>query len=153
MKYLRFGSLFVIAVFALTGIEGCSSAPKHDAVVISELDSMATEIHTELKRMNDVADLPSVKPSTKIKGCSARVVSLDFDGDIMLFIEEIRKSKICDIRVVGKKPQQDVILSLHHTKVPFWHVVEDASVQSGHLVSFAIGASAIVVQLNGGTQL
>jgi hypothetical protein len=70
----------------------------------------------------------------------------------MLLVEDLKKSKLCSVRLIGKKPQQDLILSLHHNKVPLWQVLEDASVQLGKMASITLGREVVVFQLNGGVQ-
>lgn len=145
--------LTIAAVLTALLFQGCSTTRKDgDIVVLEGLSGLATDVHTELKRLNDISNRPVVAPVTQVKGCSARVVSLDYDGDVMLFIEDLKRSKLCSVRIVGKKPQQDLILSLHHKKVPLWQVLEDASVQLGKMASITIGSEVVVFQLNGGVQ-
>ncbi|OYV96432.1 MAG: hypothetical protein B7Z62_08200 [Deltaproteobacteria bacterium 37-65-8] len=141
-----------IVILAMT-TQGCTTTKKDgDIVVLDGLSSLADEVHSELKRLNDVSNRPALSPVTQVQGCTSRIVSLDFDGDIMLLVEDLKKSKLCSVRLIGKKPQQDLILSLHHNKVPLWQVLEDASVQLGKMASITLGREVVVFQLNGGVQ-
>lgn len=145
--------LVALALLSI-GISGCSTSKKvgKDVMVGDALSIAASDIHAELERMNSVSRKPSPPPLTEVSGCSSKNVSLDFDGDIMLFIQDLNDTGICDLRVVGKKPQQDLILSLHHKKVPLWQILEDASVQLGNMASITVGADVVIIQFNGGIE-
>ena len=144
MKKKRLVFLF-LAVLA-----GCSSTKSDDPIVVGGLDKVANNVYSELRKLNDISGRQSSPPVENVKGCSSRVVSLDFDGDIMLFVEDLKKADLCEVRLTGKKPQQDLILALHHKNVPLWQILEDASVQLGSMASITVGQRVIVIQLNGG---
>lgn len=131
---------------------GCSTVKKDDPVIVGGLDRVANDVYSELRKLNDINGRSAASPTANVSGCTSRIVSLDFDGDIMLFVEDLKKVNLCDVRLVGKKPQQDLILSLHHQRVPLWQILEDASVQLGAMASITVGEKTIVVQLNGGVR-
>ena len=139
-------SLIMFSAFLM----GCSTVKKDDPVIVGGLDKVANDVYSELRKLNDINGRKVTPPVASVSGCTSKIVSLDFDGDIMLFVEDLKKVNLCDIRLVGKKPQQDLILSLHHQKVPLWQVLEDASVQLGVMASITVGERVVVIQLNGG---
>lgn len=119
-------------------------------VVIDGLSSVATEIREEMKRLNANSSARGLGEDIAVAGCTARPVSIDFDGDVMLFIEDLRKSRFCDIRITGKKPHQQLVLSLHHKKVPLWKVLEDAGVQLGRMASVTVSANSVAFNFGAG---
>lgn len=143
----------LIAIVCASILSGCASwKSKDDLAVKDELSTVANEVYSELKRLNDLSKNPKPKLVTGVVGCTNKIASLDFDGDIMLFIDNFNKTGVCKVRVVGKKPQQDLILSLHHKKVPVWQILEDASVQLGRMASISVGSDSVLFQMNGGVQ-
>jgi len=142
---------FVVLCALLFG--GCQTNPPvpesgADAV-LDELSKTAVQVRDEMRKMNAQNGNESTPVISEVKGCSSKLVSIDFDGDVMLFIDDLRKSKFCGIRIVGKKPKQDLVLSLHHKKVPLWHVLEDAGVQLGKLASITVMKESVVVTFGG----
>lgn len=125
--------------------------------VSASLTKAADDVFNELSKMNNSAKTLSKKKkglsyrdTKNISGCSSKLVSIDFDGDVMLFIDDAVKSGMCKVRVVGKKPVQDIILSLHHKHQPLWMVFEDAGVQMGNLGDVEITKDSVIVTFNNG---
>lgn len=141
MKFLPVLLLSIVMV----GCAGTSDIvkQKNNDPIADELSAVASEIRDEMKRMNVAARPVAENKDVVVTGCAARPVSIDFDGGAMLFIEDLRKSKFCDIRITGKKPHQQLVLSLHHKKVPLWKVLEDAGVQLGRMASVTVSANSV----------
>jgi hypothetical protein len=151
MKMFKSGIVFLFFAVLITGCAQPKPAVE-DSIVLDGLNSVAKDVHSELRRLNEISNKPLSPQITTVKGCSSKVVSLEFDGDIMLFVEDLKKSNLCKVRLIGKKPQQDLILALHHKKVPLWQILEDASVQLGRMASITVSSETVLIQLNGGVQ-
>lgn len=134
-------------------LAGCaSSASKKpeienkDDFLIKELTSIAGEIRNEMRKLNTGMEFKPKEPV--VSGCTKRLVSIDFDGDLMSFIDDLRESGFCDVRVAGRKPPQDLVLSLHYRRVPLWKVLEDAGVQLGKLVTIKVFSRSVLFTFN-----
>jgi hypothetical protein len=136
----------VLCVLLLGGCRANPPVPESGTdAVLDELSKTAAQVRDEMRKMNIQNGTEFTPIVDTVNGCSSKLVSIDFDGDVMLFIEDLRKSKFCKVRVNGKKPKQDLVLSLHHKKVPLWHVLEDAGVQLGNLALITVTKESVVV--------
>ena len=154
------GKIAALLVTMLLGsitvmLSGCASTTEpqkpENSLVADSLTTAANGVLIEIKKLNadQKADATSVIIPRPVVGCSLRTVSLDFDGDIALFIKDLESSKICQVRVLGKKPIQDLVLDLHHHHVPLWHVLEDAGVQMGNAGTLEVTADSIIIKYHG----
>jgi len=139
-----------VTVLLLALLSGCASTkvqpPPQSDMVINDLLKAADQVHNEMEKMNVESGRVSAIPSASdFSGCSTKIVSIDFDGDLMLFVDDMMKANVCHVRMVGKKPKQDMILSLHHKKVPFWQVMEDAGVQLGNMAAISVSKTDVLV--------
>jgi hypothetical protein len=139
-----------VPVLLLALLSGCASTkvqpPPQSDMVINDLLKAADQVHNEMEKMNVESGRVSAIPSASdFSGCSTKIVSIDFDGDLMLFVDDMMKANVCHVRMVGKKPKQDMILSLHHKKVPFWQVMEDAGVQLGNMAAISVSKTDVLV--------
>lgn len=123
-------------------------SPEGDMVIASLL-SAAVQVRDEMKKMNTESGKTTSAPSSAFSGCSTRIVSIDFDGDIMMFVDDMQKSNICKIRVNGRLPKQDLILSLHHKKVPLWQVLENVGAQLGNMADVSLTREDVVLTFKG----
>ena len=158
MKHIR----LMVLIMASSLLASCATqtvdAEKVSAQseVNQSLTMAANNVFDELSKMNSASEKPktvkglSYKDQKNISGCSSRIVSVDFDGDVMLFVDDAVKSKICKVRVIGKKPAQDIILSLHHKHQPLWRVFEDAGYQMGNLGDVEIDHDSVIIKFNNG---
>lgn len=150
-------SSWLILAFAATAV-GCASPPvvpqkESENYVVDSLANAANGVMSELRNLNEITGRTDTQFVTDVKGCAAKKVTYNFDGDVMSFISDLKESGICQLRVVGKKPQQDLTLSLHYgTKTPLWQILENASIQLGKMGTITVGRELVVVQLNGGIQ-
>lgn len=145
---MKSAAILLIAGIMVSGCAGFGEkspepSRKNDAT-LDVLSSAAMDVRDEMKRLNAGKPVQAQADRPNVAGCTSRMVSIDFDGDAMLFIEDLRKSGFCDIRILGKKPHQELILSLHHRKTPLWKVLEDAGVQLGNLAAVAVSANSVV---------
>lgn len=134
----------LIALVFVATLVGCASSrdPVAKPVDLDILSAAAMDIRAEMKKLNAGGIASGSDPV--ITGCAERLVSIDFDGDAMLFVDDLRKSAFCDVRVTGKKPRQELILSLHHRKVPLWKVLEDAGVQLGNMALITVAPQSVL---------
>lgn len=132
----------VVCVGVLAGCASTPPPPPDTSVVKDHLAVVAEDIHKELRRINAGRRQPVSEP--RVTGCTQRLVSIDFDGDVMLFIKDLKASGFCDVRVTGKRPPQELVLSLHHHKVPLWKVLEDAGTQLGNMADVVISPRSIL---------
>lgn len=150
---------FVLPLF-LVFLSGCADAPvtkvsDSQSVVDSEIQKSSNDVYGELKLLNatninaDYGFRPSVTLPSPVSGCSLHEVSIDYDGDASRFIDDLKSSGFCAVRVVGKQPPQNLLISLHHHHVPLWHVVEDFGVQIGSQARVIVTATDIEVRYHG----
>ncbi|KXW57073.1 hypothetical protein FEMY_24090 [Ferrovum myxofaciens] len=153
---MKLSGLGVLGTLLL--LSGCSIFQKDDIpdpnvsnTASTNLKDVADAVYNELRQINAPAPVPRVNPES-VHGCSTRLVSIDLDGDVMLLIDDMVKAKYCQVRVVGKKPPQDIVLSLHYKVKPLWTVLEDAGVQMGNLGSISVGENSVVFDFTPGVQ-
>lgn len=149
--------VFVAVFLSMSGCAGVQSpfykkpvVDNKNDVVMDGLFEAASQVRDELRKMNTESGRAKSAESSSFSGCSTKVVSIDFDGDMMLFVDDMQKAGICKIRVNGKRPRQDLVLSLHHKKVPLWQVLEDAGVQLGSIASVAVMKNDVIFTFQGG---
>ena len=118
----------------------------HDKLLVA-----ADGVYAELKFLNDSSGrrVPTVTLPTPISGCLLHPVSIDYDGPASRFLDDFKGSGFCQVRVIGKAPPQDLILSLHHHRVPLWHVIEDIGVQMGSQANIEMTADSVVIRYHG----
>lgn len=143
---------------ALLMLGGCSifhedtvDPAQSSNTALTDLKGVSNDIYNELRQINAAAPVPKVNAAA-IHGCSTRLVSIDLDGDIMLLIDDLAKAKFCNVRVVGKKPPQDIVLFLHYNVKPLWMVLEDAGTQLGNLGTISVGSDSVVFDFTAGKQ-
>ena len=137
----KFG--WILAAFALTGCGIFHGKTEEKTVQIDGLTKAANDIRDEIRKLSISNPLPS--RDTPVGGCTSRTGSIDnFHGDVMLFIEELRQSHVCDIRITGKKPRPQLVLALDYRNVPLWQILEDAGTQLGAMAQIQISRTAIV---------
>lgn len=131
---------------------GCSHTKKREnpseVLTDDRLVVAAQEIKRELILINNLTGKTTVKPSPSNPQLPAefkRIVSIDYDGDVDHFLSDLRATNLFDVRVVGKRPAQDIALSLHHKNVQLWRVIEDAGIQIGQYGTFSIGREGVVL--------
>lgn len=112
--------------------------PVNSASIDSPLLAVANEIKQEMKRiiqLDSTAGRASAASAQegRMPGNLSAIVSIDFDDDILLFLKDLQSSGIINVDIVGRRPPRDVIVSLHHHKVPLHRVLEDAGIQIGKL--------------------
>lgn len=137
-----------VSLLIASTISGCVSQPEGpqpipDSQVSNKIQVLLEDVRNEMKRIS-TANIRYGK-DLEVKGCTTRIVSVEFFGDVTHFLDDLRNKRFCEIRVAGTKPPRDMILSLKHTKVPLWHVLEDANVQLGGAARFSIGEKSILV--------
>lgn len=149
-------SNFIFAVSMSVMLSGCGTMdigdifkikPKSEVVskdkALDDLSQAAFDVRDEIKKLNDENGRVAA-PSLGATGCSSKIVTYNLDGDVMLLIEDLRKSGICGVPRINGKKKHDLILSLHHKDVPLWQVLEDAGVQLGNLGSIAVTPDSVV---------
>lgn len=143
---------FVLILSGCAGMNGSkvqSPIDQKKDIVVDGLFAAAIQVRDEIKKMNVTSGKSSAPTAANFSGCSTSIVSIDFDGDLMLFVEDMQKANVCKIRMIGKKPKQDLVLSLHHKKVPLWQVLEDAGVQLGNLAAVSVSKNDVLVTFQG----
>ena len=142
----------VLAVSIPLILSACGMMEAKKTVPVKTGDSVDQQISASAKNIQsemalilmDKKHVDPVKAVNNIHGCATKKLSIDFDGDVMLFIDQLNKSRLCEIRVDGKKPNQDMILSLHHENTPLWQVLEDAGVQLGSMAMISVSVKSVV---------
>ena len=97
-------TLYMLASVFVTGCASQPPAPKPDLGVVSEsLAVEANSVYSEIKRLNASHENGSsnVTILKTVTGCSTRMVSMDFDGGLQLFLNDLEKSGLCKVRVLG----------------------------------------------------
>ena len=145
------GFLFVSGC-ADTGVAQSNVVSPAQSSVDSALQKSADNVYGQIKLLNSTfgdVEHPTVVLPNPVSGCSLHLVSIDYDGSASKFIQEVKSSGFCQVVVVGKRPPQDLLVSLHHHREPLWHVLEDFGVQIGSQAHVVISADSVEIRYPG----
>lgn len=153
-----FSKNLVLISFCAT-VSGCAGVPgdvkqvsSAQMVVDTQIQKSADDVYGEIKLLNansGGASRPTITLPSPVSGCSLHLVSIDYDGSASKFIGEVKSAGFCQVRVVGKRPPQDLLVSLHHHHVPLWHVLEDFGVQIGSQARVDIAVDSVEIRYPG----
>lgn len=138
-------------------LAGCASAPGVTGPTpLAEADAnllrVAQEVKTEMARINQIGaigSVPEVVDSRQAPAEFERIASIDYDGDIEGFIRDLKASGLYEVRITGKRPSQDLPVSLHHYRQPMWKILEDAGVQLGRFATIGLKSGTVILTYAG----
>ncbi len=139
----------LLYVLVAVAVAACSSMGtkyvQGDSVNEDRLVHVANEIKAEMRRIVQIESgyLSSGKSGSSLPKNMNRLVSIDYDGDIQTFMEDVQATKLFDVRITGRHPVQDVVVSLHHKNQPIWKVLEDAGTQIGRFGTITVTPSRV----------
>lgn len=151
--------LILILLATSIVLTGCASRKKKaveingEPLVETELTRAAWEIKKELVIINGISSknktantnggLP--RSTASIPQDFKRFVTINYDGDFLGFLQDLKKTGLYEIRIVGNRPVRDVPISIHRERIPMWEILEDVGVQLGNFGTIAIQSKVVVI--------